>query len=415
MDTLVRSDREAGGEEDSRPCVVMLWYELTPYQINALKRIQTELSSVRWIHVFTHSISSSSMPWQMQLPDGVDIRFDERHRIPNDAVLYRGFLGMFRFMSSIIDSHKPMIVLTAGHQDVARWMLIPFLKFRGIPYVLWSDSNVFGLNRGRPVKDALRRIYLRAILRGFDAFMPMGTCGKAYYRLLGPKGRPMFLRPYEPDYGLVSRRDEVAERELSMKLRFTPNRRRFLYSGRLVSWKRVDLLIRAYSSVAESMPDWDLLIAGGGPDQAHLQQMVPHALRDRVTFSGFLQMPELRCCYHLSDVLVHPSEFEPWALVINEAAAAGMAMIATDVTGAAVELVRNNVNGYLVPPGNAEALADAMAKFGDVARLDRFRSASAHILAEWRTSADPVDGLRSLVTHFRDDRRQATKVTGVGM
>ncbi len=408
-------DQRAGGKADARPCVVMLWYELTPYQVNALERIQSELGHVRWIHVFTHSISNSSMPWKMRLPEGIDIRFDERHRIPNDAVLHRGFLGMFRFLTSIIDANDPILVLTAGHQDVARWMLIPFLKSRKVPYVLWSDSNVFGLNRGRPIKDALRRLYLRTILKGFDAFMPMGTCGKAYYRLLGPRGRPMFLRPYEPDYRLVSCRDQKAEQALQDRLGLIPNRRRFLYSGRLVSWKRVDLLIQAFSVVADSMPNWDLLIAGGGPDQPGLQRLVPDALRGRVTFTGFLQMPEVRCCYHMSDVLVHPSEFEPWALVINEAAAAGMAMIATDVTGAAVELVRNNVNGYLVPPGDGHVLAEAMAQFCDPDRLDRFRSASAHILREWQSSADPVDGLRRLVDHFRRVKRQATSVAGAGM
>lgn len=333
---------------DRRPCVVMLWYELTPYQVNALERIQRELPGVRWIHVFTHSISDSSMPWKMSLPDGLDIRFDERHRIPNDAILHRGFMGMFRFMRSIIDSNAPTLVLTAGHQDVARWMLIPFLRSRGIPYVLWSDSNVFGLNRGRPIKDALRRAYLRTILRGFDAFMPMGTCGRAYYRLLAPPGRPMFLRPYEPNYQLVRCRDTSAEEALRARFGLPPGRRRFLYSGRLVHWKRVDLLIKAFSAVAPRMPEWDLLIAGGGVEEGNLRALVPPALEGRVTFTGFLQMPEVRCCYHLSDVLVHPSSFEPWALVINEAAAAGMAIIATDITGAAVELVRNGVNGYLV-------------------------------------------------------------------
>ncbi len=400
---------------DRRPCVVMLWYELTPYQVNALERIQRELPGVRWIHVFTHSISDSSMPWKMSLPDGLDIRFDERHRIPNDAILHRGFMGMFRFMRSIIDSNAPTLVLTAGHQDVARWMLIPFLRSRGIPYVLWSDSNVFGLNRGRPIKDALRRAYLRTILRGFDAFMPMGTCGRAYYRLLAPPGRPMFLRPYEPNYQLVRCRDTSAEEALRARFGLPPGRRRFLYSGRLVHWKRVDLLIKAFSAVAPGMPEWDLLIAGGGVEEGNLRALVPPALEGRVTFTGFLQMPEVRCCYHLSDVLVHPSSFEPWALVINEAAAAGMAIIATDITGAAVELVRNGVNGYLVAPGDETQLAGAMAKFESTGRLERFRAASPRILDEWRTAADPVDGLRALVEHFQRNRPQATSVAGVGM
>jgi glycosyltransferase involved in cell wall biosynthesis len=127
---------------------------------------------------------------------------------------------------------------------------------------------------------------------------------------------------------------------------------------------------------------------------------VPERLRGRVTFTGFLQMQDVRCCYHLSQVLVHPSEFEPWALVINEAAAAGMAIIATYVTGAAVELVRDNVNGYLISPGSQRELEDALLAFSDAATLERFRSASMRRLEEWRLAADPIDGLRKAVGHF---------------
>lgn len=389
----------------ARPTVVALWYELTPYHAHALTRIHRELGDVRMVNVFTHSVKNNSMPWEIRLPEGIRIEFDERNRIPNEAFIHRRFLGTFRFLRSVIDREQPLFVLTAGHEDIARWMLIPYLKRRKIPYVLWADSNVHGLNKGRPIKDAIRWAYLRTIIRGFDAYMPMGSCGKAYYRVLGAGHKPMFLRPYEPDYAQVTARDPDAEARLLARFDLRLERRRFLYSGRLVPWKRVDLLIGAFAEVAESLPEWDLLIAGGGPLEAELRNMVPERLRARVCFTGFLQMPDVRNCYHLSKVLVHPSQFEPWALVINESVAAGMAVIATDVTGAAVELVRHNVNGMLVAPGSQRELERAMSGFADDARLESMRSASTRILADWKASADPIEGLRAAVAHFRGQRR----------
>jgi glycosyltransferase involved in cell wall biosynthesis len=394
------------GTKDPRPCVVMLWYELTPYQVHALRRIQRELDHVRWVHVFTHAISSSSMPWQMQAPPGVELLFDERNKVPNETFIHRRFLGMFRFLKSTIDASCPLFVLTAGHEDISRWMLIPYLKAKGVPYVLWSDSNVYGLTRGRRIKDALRRAYLRIMIRGFDAYMPMGTCGRAYYRMLGARDKPMFIRPYEPDYALIARRDPDAEQALIERLGLKAGRKRFLYSGRLIAVKRVDVLIAGFSAVADLMPDWDLVIAGGGHLEVGLRQAVPERLRDRVKFTGFMQMSDVRCCYRVCDVLVHPSEFEPWALVINEAVAAGMAVIATYVTGAAVELVRHNVNGMLVTPGSQEELERAMLACGDAQRLARLRAGSTKALEEWKLAGDPVDGLRAAVDYFTRHRTE---------
>ncbi len=399
---------------NNRLTVVALWYEMTPYHAYALERIHRELSGVRMVNVFTHSVTNNSMPWDVSLPADVSVLHDERNRVPSNAVIHRRFMGAYRFWCRVIDREQPLFVLSSGHQDISRWMLMPYLRRRGIPYVLWSDSNVYGLNRGQPVKDAVRRLYLRAILRGFDAFMPMGTCGRAYFRTLGPK-RPMFLRPYEPNYRLIESRDERAEHALAQRHGLRPGRRRFLYSGRLIAIKRVDLLIRAFCAVADRLPEWDLLIAGAGPNEQALRASVPEGLRERVTFTGFLQMPDVRCCYHLSDVLVHPSEFEPWALVINEAAAAGMAIIATDVTGAAVELVRNQVNGFLVAPGSQPELETAMEKFADESLLRRFQKNSLSRLAEWRQAADPIDGLREAVAYFSQPKSQATNVFGLGM
>jgi glycosyltransferase involved in cell wall biosynthesis len=104
--------------------------------------------------------------------------------------------------------------------------------------------------------------------------------------------------------------------------------------------------------------------------------------------------------YHACDVLVHPSEYEPWALVINEAVACELPVIATSVVGAAVELVRHRENGLIVPPRSVEAMADAI---WEITRTDRYLEMKASclpILDGWRRAADPVQAVRDALRHF---------------
>jgi glycosyltransferase involved in cell wall biosynthesis len=119
-----------------------------------------------------------------------------------------------------------------------------------------------------------------------------------------------------------------------------------------------------------------------------------------VKWLGFQQFDQLVLAYHSCDVLVHPSEYEPWALVINEAVACELPVIATSVVGAAVELVRHRENGLLVPPRSVEAMADAI---WEITRTDRYLAMKASclpILDAWQRAADPVEGVREALRHF---------------
>jgi glycosyltransferase involved in cell wall biosynthesis len=173
-----------------------------------------------------------------------------------------------------------------------------------------------------------------------------------------------------------------------------------VYSGRLVPEKRVDLAIDAFACVAAQRPEWDLVIAGDGVLRAELEARVPAPLRPRVTWTGFLADPaDVSAVYRLCDVLVLPSDYEPWALVVNEAAAAGLAVVSSSVVGAAHELVREGVNGALFPPGQVGAAAAALLSVTDPSRVDALRAGSARVLEAWRKQGDPVEGLRAALRH----------------
>jgi glycosyltransferase involved in cell wall biosynthesis len=98
-------------------------------------------------------------------------------------------------------------------------------------------------------------------------------------------------------------------------------------------------------------------------------------------------------------VLILPSDYEPWALVINEAAASGLAIVSSSVVGASYELVRDGVNGFVFPPGDLAAATAALRSATDPERVETLKAGSQIVLEDWRRDGDPVHGLRAALRH----------------
>src|SRR5699024_10863358 len=105
---------------------------------------------------------------------------------------------------------------------------------------------------------------------------------------------------------------------------------------------------------------------------------------------GFLDRTEdIAAVYSQCDVLALPSDHEPWGVVVVEAAAAGLAIVASDVVGAGPELVKPGVNGAFFPAGNVTALAHALRTITHPERVDDAKSQSILVLQQWLAQCDP--------------------------
>jgi glycosyltransferase involved in cell wall biosynthesis len=289
-------------------------------------------------------------------------------------------------------------VVVEGYNDAGRLRVIRWCARRRIPVFLFGDSNIRG-DRASGMKAWIKRLLLKRVIRQCSGILVCGRLGRQYFEKYGADPSRIYYFPYEPDYDLISglSADEIESARVRFGLR--PGRRRIIYSGRLVPQKRVELLVSAFVRLAEERPDWDLLIVGDGVLRETLAAMIPPPLAGRVTWTGFVGDQRLvSALYRLSDVLVLPSEYEPWAVVINEAAAAGLAIVASDVVGAAFELVSDGVNGRTFRATDAAGLEEALRDVTHLGRIEPMKKASPRVLTDWRAKADPLSGLRQALS-----------------
>ena len=142
----------------------------------------------------------------------------------------------------------------------------------------------------------------------------------------------------------------------------TLNRPRAIIAmGRLEVEKGYDVLVRAFARVAADFPDWGLVILGEGTEREQLESLIGDlGLTGRAQLPGLLEnpFPTLK----RADLFVLSSHTESFGLALVEAMACGLPVIATECWHTSPGIVRNGVNGLVVPSEDAESLASAMAE-----------------------------------------------------
>lgn len=155
------------------------------------------------------------------------------------------------------------------------------------------------------------------------------------------------------------------ERFASSPRRVAHEHLRLLHVGSLLEPKDHDTLLAAARDLRRAGVPFELRLVGEGPRRAAIERRIrAHGLVDHVTLVGALANHELPALYEWADVFVLSSRREGLPVVLVEALASGLAVVSTNV-GGIPELIRDGVEGFLVPPGDSSALAGAVVRLRD--------------------------------------------------
>lgn len=187
----------------------------------------------------------------------------------------------------------------------------------------------------------------------------------------------------------------------------TPHRtfgKHLVFVGRLDAIKGVPLLLDALSALRKDHPDARLSIVGDGPHREQLEQQAERlGLGDMVAFLGYRSQDAVADLLAEADMLVLPSFAEGVPVVLMEAMAARLPVIASQVAGVG-ELVEDGVSGHLIPAGDMQSLIarmdhllshpDVCAKMGEAGRAKVVRDFDIRKEAAWLkvliTAEDPA-------------------------
>ena len=138
------------------------------------------------------------------------------------------------------------------------------------------------------------------------------------------------------------------------------DKKRVLYVGRVDPEKSIGTIISAFSKAQKEISAAELVIVGDGIDKLNLEQQVEElGLAKKVKFLGRVMPPDLQEIYQAGDIFATASETETQGIVLIEAAATGLPLVAVNA-GAVKELCQDKKNGILCKPGDTNGIAKAI-------------------------------------------------------
>jgi glycosyltransferase involved in cell wall biosynthesis len=217
------------------------------------------------------------------------------------------------------------------------------------------------------------------------------------------------LTPYVVDNDWWSAQSAKVDRDaVRASWEAKPSDMVILFCAKLQPWKRPFDLLHAFAKA--NLSNALLVFAGDGPLRQQLEkEALALGINSRVRFLGFVNQSQLPAVYVSADLMVLPSEYEPFAVVVNEAMLCGCPVAVSDRVGAAQDLIAPVHPEFIFPCGEINALASLLSKLaGDRAVLQRARSLGSAHVQTWtpqRNVTATVDAIDRAISQVRSQKR----------
>lgn len=278
------------------------------------------------------------------------------------------------------------LVVVGGYAVTTFQLAMALARIKGIPYVINTETHVEVMS-GKGLGSRIKQLVKHKICRNAAAFLVTGSRVRSHLISFGISDERIFVFPNTCDVPWFKERANAA-RDNRVQVRKKcglDSEHVILCVCRLVGVKNVKTLIKAYSLLNANLRNsTSLVLVGDGDSRLLLEKQALDLGLENVRFLGHRGSDELAELYGSADLFALLSTFEPWGVVVNEAAASGLPLVVSKEVGAGDDLVRDGENGYVVDSMDALQIAQSMERIllnQSLARLMGERS--LHIVQDW--------------------------------
>jgi len=323
----------------------------TPYQLDFFEA----LSKLFVLRVIYFSVRESDRQWNLPIEN----QNYETVLLKDNTIasIFHKKFPSFHFSNQIINTFlsdkNQFLIVNGTYWSPNVLLLILLAKIRKKTIFFYGEALF-------PVKNKfqflLKKVFLSPILLWTNGIIAVGTRAMTSYRNYGYRKKILNI-PYNIDTAKFEKKNVDASKLDLLRARFaSENKVVLLTSSSLITRKGVDIIIAAYKEASNHSSV--LIIIGDGPEMQHLKQLAYGF--EGIHFVGFVEKQDIPYYFLMSDVFIFASLYDGWALVINEAIAAGLAIICSNSVGAAADKLVHMENAFICNSGNVKEYADAI-------------------------------------------------------
>ena len=315
--------------------------------------------------------------WDIPLLDGYPYEFVENTAQDPGSHHSKGIINP-RLIPAITN-WKADAVMVIGWAYKSHLAALKHFKNK-IPVLFRGDSTLLDEQWG--LKNLLRFLYLRWVYRHVDYALYPGAATRAYFEKYGLKKTQLVFAPHAVDNARFAADRQGEARELRTGLGIKDEEILILFAGKFEAKKAPLILIEDFLSLAQS--NVHLLMVGNGALEARLKQKANG--HTNIHFMDFQNQSVMPVVYQASDLFCLPSRGpnETWGLAVNEAMACCKAVLVSNKTGCAADLVKPGQNGHVFTAEDNESLGLNLATLCiSKEKLRLLGTESAKIIADW--------------------------------